>query len=96
MNGSIRVDIERKDNEDVLSVHLDHVGAGDIVRAMSELVLLVSARIEAPIDDVLASIYNTCLTPEQLEKVQAEVDEGNAAIDEFNEAMTQRNDTDTI
>ena len=94
--GLVRVDIDRLSDEDEYVLSIDNVSTGEIIRALSVVVNAVKDGSGYPLEDILASLYNTCLTPEELDRLQDEVDKHNREIEQMIDVMKGKGVVDVV
>jgi len=86
-NGIVQVIIDRSQpSEDVYGVEINNVRSGEILQAIVQLTSTLAAGTGEPLENLIGSIYQGCLTPEELVKLQENADKENEALAEFENA----------
>ena len=91
-NGIAKVELTRNKDNDDYSIFIDNMRSGELLQAIIQLTSTLAKGTGEPIENIIGSIYQGCLTPDELAKLQAEVDEHNSYVDQLAEAVGVKNE----
>ena len=91
-NGIVQVIIDRSQpSEDVYGVEINNVRSSEILQAIVQLTSTLAAGTGENIENIIGSIYQGCLTPKELAKLEAERDAENNALADFENIIERAN-----
>ena len=90
LNGIAKVELLRGKENDDYKVYINNMRQGELLQSIIQLTIALNNSTEELLENVIGSIYQGCLTKDELDRLQEEVNDENKAINSFNKALNSQ------